>query len=178
MFTLLLPGLPCSPPALATISWLLLTALWTSSTLAPAPSLATLWRMWARLSSSLHSAVCHHHYNNIVFIAPTCPRPPPWPRSPPPRARCRRPGCCQHLQTQLGHDKTSAVSGVTYEHCPGVEVESPGEGVDCLRVPARPRHNGLGHHLVLGGVPHTHRRCRMYCIIYLLRASQHNKLMS
>ena len=109
MFTLLLPGLPCSPPALATISWLLLTALWTSSTLAPAPSLATLWRMWARLSSSLHSAVCHHHYNNIVFIAPTCPRPPPWPRSPPPRARCRRPGCCQHLQIQLGNYKTSSV---------------------------------------------------------------------
>ena len=63
MLTLLLPGLPCSPPALATISWLLLTALCTSSTLAPPPSLATLWRMWARLSSSLHSAACHHHYN-------------------------------------------------------------------------------------------------------------------
>ena len=60
VLTLLLPGLPCSPPALVTISWLLLTALCTSSTLAPAPSLATLWRMWARLSSSLHSEACHH----------------------------------------------------------------------------------------------------------------------
>ena len=71
VFTLLLPGLPCSPPALATISWLLLTALWTSSTLAPAPSLATLWRMWARLSSSLHSAACHHHHN-IVYDLINC----------------------------------------------------------------------------------------------------------
>ena len=68
MFTLLLPGLPCSPPALATISWLLLTALWTSSTLAPPPSLATLWRMWARLSSSLHSAACHHHHNIVLLL--------------------------------------------------------------------------------------------------------------
>ena len=68
MFTLLLPGLPCSPPALVTISWLLLTALCTSSTLAPPPSLATLWRMWARLSSSLHSAACHHHHNLVLQL--------------------------------------------------------------------------------------------------------------
>ena len=122
MFTLLLPGFPCSPPALATCSCLLLTALCTSSTLAPPPSLATLWRMWARLSSSLHSAACHHHHNIVLLLHVHGHHPGLGPRH-------HRHGVgaqvAAHIcSTQLDHDETR--SGVTYEHGPGVEVEGPG----------------------------------------------------